>query len=446
MFNLENSPYNVDPNAEEAITQKIQELDDRIELLRQSGTLTDQTLKDYFGEKRYEQVAESNAIEGSTLSVGETEMAILRGVTLTGHDPAYVRDAQALNQALERLYRIATSQDTPTDRNQLLTLHSIIMNDRVGAGVFRTERVRISGAEHTPPKDWKQVVKGMEEWGAWSQANSNLSPVIRAIVLHTWLTHIHPFLDGNGRTARAIVTLELVRGGYPVPIIRRKERTRYINSLAESDQGGDLRSVTELFLERIEGALTGLETSAKTVEGFDAEFEKIQNLFESQLKIWKGGLEILVGSLHQKLQSIKERQEISFSIQEFDFPLDVEEFKILKENRPVSGSWLFVIKLLCPGGASVTRLGWAGYRSREVFEKLGQEEGPTIFFSKLNPNLKSYPKWLQIRDLENFPQEVTCSLEEGSRWAYKKDNGEVAIGSVIDVTNTLIEGLLKNVV
>ena len=58
-------------------------------------------------------------------------------------------------------------------------------------------------------------MSGMDDWEHWSVANSGAPVLTRAIVLHAWLTHIHPFTDGNGRTARAIMNLELVRGGFP---------------------------------------------------------------------------------------------------------------------------------------------------------------------------------------------------------------------------------------
>jgi hypothetical protein len=87
VFNLEGTPYVLDARASEQVRVRLQSIEERVALLRRSGVLTEQTVKDYYGEKRFEQVAESNAIEGSTLSVGETELAVLKGITITGHDP-----------------------------------------------------------------------------------------------------------------------------------------------------------------------------------------------------------------------------------------------------------------------------------------------------------------------------------------------------------------------
>ena len=90
-----------------AARQRLGALEERVDLLRRKGTLSPATLQAYYGEKRFEQIAESNALEGSTLTTGETELAVARGVTFTGHDPAFVRDAHALARVLDRLAVLA---------------------------------------------------------------------------------------------------------------------------------------------------------------------------------------------------------------------------------------------------------------------------------------------------------------------------------------------------
>jgi Fic family protein len=206
-------------------------IEDRVSVLRSHGTLNDQTLKQYYGERRFEQVAESNALEGSTLSVGETELAVLTGVTITGHDPGYVRDAIALDKALSRITEIAREKEPPTGITQLREVQALLLEDRPGAGIFRRERVTIRGSRHIPPKSWQAIMSQMEQWENWSVSNATLPAPIRSMVLHAWLTHVHPYIDGNGRTARAIGNLELIRAGYPPIIIKKVERERYLDAL-----------------------------------------------------------------------------------------------------------------------------------------------------------------------------------------------------------------------
>ena len=129
MFNLEGTPYLLDSISMEQVRKRLGAIEERVSLLRQKGTLTEQTVRDYYGEKRFEQVAESNALEGSTLSVGETELAVLKGVTITGHDPAFQRDAIALDHALARITELSRNRDNPTNIQQLHEVHSLLLGD-----------------------------------------------------------------------------------------------------------------------------------------------------------------------------------------------------------------------------------------------------------------------------------------------------------------------------
>lgn len=121
------SPYGIEETGQGVLDEDAA-LSERIDLLRRQGTLTAATLRAYYGNKRYEQIAESNALEGSTLSVGETQLAVLRRITITGHDPAYSNDALSLARALDRITELAGS-DTPTDTEQLREFRALI---RVG--------------------------------------------------------------------------------------------------------------------------------------------------------------------------------------------------------------------------------------------------------------------------------------------------------------------------
>jgi Fic family protein len=269
MINLDTTPYSLDGKAEQQILAEIKKLEERVDLLRRQGTLTQETLQRFYGMKRFELIAESNAIEGSTLSVGETELAVLKGITITGHDLGYVRDAVALDKAHQRLTELA-KDSSPTDLKQIREIHELILGSRPSAGLFRRERVKIKGLKHTPPKTWEEVMNSMENWEKWSQENSQLPAVIRATVLQAWFVHIHPFIDGNGRTARALTNLEFVRSGYPSIIIRKKERYRYIEALGVSDEGGDLTDFFELIISRANDALRGLEQAAKRTRSVQA--------------------------------------------------------------------------------------------------------------------------------------------------------------------------------
>ncbi|MBU5612178.1 Fic family protein [Geomonas azotofigens] len=423
MLKLQGTPYLLDAMSEKEILRKIKELEDRVRLLRERGTLTEQTIRHYYGQKRFEQVAESNAIEGSTLSAGETELAVLKGITITGHDPAYIRDAKALDAALQRLAVMAKENKQPTDIEQLHELHGLILGGRPGGGMFRREPVTIKGSDHTPPRTWREVMDQMEAWEKWSKNHYALPAPVRAIILHAWMAHIHPFIDGNGRSARAITNLELIRAGYPPIIIKKKERDRYIQSLSESDSAGDIRSFFELMIERIEGALTGLEISASQKEGYNALQQKIRRTQEQQLKIWETSIQLLVSTLEHFIHEAIGTIGGSVSIKTFESPLDLDDYISLCEGKAAPKSWAFITTIKVPGLRNQVRLAYVGFRSQAMQVKLGNEGGPSLYWSKENPD--GYPKWISAENSAPFAGEITTKLGVGDEWYARKTDGSI---------------------
>ena len=441
MLNLQGTPYLLDEVAEVEVVKKIKELEERVELLRRRGTLTEKTIRHYYGEKRFEQVAESNAIEGSTLSAGETELAVLKGITITGHDPAYIRDARDLDAALQRLIEIAKENNTPTDIGQLHELHGLILGGRPGGGIFRKDPVRIKGSDHVPPKTWREVMNQMDAWEKWSNGNGLLPAPVRAIILHAWIAHIHPFIDGNGRSARAITNLELIRSGYPPIIIKKKERDRYIQSLSESDAAGDLRSFFELMIERMEVALTGLEISAREKEGYSALQEKIKRTQEQQLRIWETSVQLLVSTLNHFIHEAIDPIGGSVIIKTFESPLDIEDYINLCEGKAASKSWAFITNISIPAIRNQVRLAYVGFRSQLMQQKLKNEGGPSIYWSKENPD--GYPKWVAAESGAPFAVEITTKLGVGDEWFVRKANGTIEKWNTTALARAIANSLVE---
>lgn len=414
MFNLETTPYILEENASAQVKARLMAIEERVSLLRRNGTLTEQTVKDYYGEKRFEQVAESNAIEGSTLSAGETELAVLKGITISGHDPAYIKDAMALDRALTRITEIARDTTHPTNILQVHEIHALLMGDRPGAGIFRKERVSIRGAKHTPPKTWEQIMQMMQDWQNWSQDNPSLPAPIRAAVMHAWLTHIHPYIDGNGRISRAIGNLELIRAGYPPIIIKKKERDRYLESLAESDEGGDIRAFLELIFDRIEGGLTGLELSAKNKQGYNPIIEKIRQMQERQMQIWTTSIKLLASIIEHRVSQLLESVSGHCSVRIYESPLDIDDYLEVCGGHSVPRSWAFTVRMEIPGTSRLEKLAYIGHRSTRMYQELSQQGGPSLYWSTKNP--AGFPKW--IADGENAPYavELTTKVGSGDEW------------------------------
>ena len=443
MLNLTATPYTLDAQAEEEIAEAIRTLDDRVNTLRHAGTLTEETLKKYYGDKRFEQVAESNAIEGSTLSVGETELAVSKGVTITGHDPAYIRDAVALDAALTRLAEMAENKEKATDLDQLRELHELILGDRPSAGSFRNEPVRIKGAQHVPPKTREQVMDNMEAWQGWSRVNTQAPAVLRAIILHAWLTHIHPFVDGNGRTSRAISNLELVRAGYPPMIIRKKDRERYLDALGESDEGGDIRSLVEFMLERVEAALIGLELSAKQKQDFNPALEKIRMRQESNLAIWETSVALLVRTLKQYLTEALDEVGGSVYIKEFESPIDIDDYRMLMQKESASRTWCFIVNIDIPDCTKLERLAWIGFRGPDLYHAMDNEGGPAICWSKRNPEKNAYIKWVEDAEAASGFTDMASRAGVGDAWFARMPNRQVEKMTTTELARKLADNFIS---
>jgi Fic family protein len=185
---------------------------------------------------------DSNRIEGNTLSLRETDLVIHKGLTIGGKP--LVEHLEAINhyEAVGSIRDMA-KQDALFNRSVLLTLHALVLRgiDKDYAGRFREFAVIISGSRHTPPQPW--LVNGlMDEYFQFYQENKQtLHPVILAAEMHERLVTIHPFADGNGRTARLIMNLILLKYGYSIVIIQGNTESRlsYYNALERCNLEND---------------------------------------------------------------------------------------------------------------------------------------------------------------------------------------------------------------
>ena len=442
MYNLEGTPYLLDANATRQVEEKLRWLEDRVALLRGNGKLTAETLKHYYGEKRFEQVAESNALEGSTLSAGETELAVLKGITITGHDPAFIKDAQALDRALTRITELARDTQQATHIAQLHEVHALLLGDRPGAGLFRKERVMIRGASHTPPKTWEKIMEMMGQWQAWSRANLNAPAPIRCAVLHAWLTHVHPYIDGNGRLARSIGNLELIRAGYPPIIIKKNERMRYIEALAEFDEGGDIRAFMELVFERIDGALIALERSANRNQGFDPFTAKVRQLQQRQLGIWETGVKLLASLIAHHLSQRLEAAGGVASVRHYDAALDLDDYQDVCNGKSVSRSWAFSIRMDIPGMPRLEKLAYIGHRSNGMYHAMQDVGGPSLYWATRNPD--NFPKWLSDSGATPLALELSSKAGHADQWKVRLPQEKYRDMSTSELAEQIAHALLDS--
>ncbi len=190
----------------------------------------------------------SNAIEGNTLTLQETKV-VLEGITVGGK--SIVEHLEAINhaQAINLVYDLA-EQGEPLSIRAIKEIHSLVIKgiDDKNAGAFRTVNVTISGAEHVPP-DFLNLQDDMDSFMNWYEGDgAQLHTVERAARFHVDFAKIHPFADGNGRTSRLVMNLELMKGGFPPVVFQASERLAYYEAL----EAACVKSDYGLFLEMTE--------------------------------------------------------------------------------------------------------------------------------------------------------------------------------------------------
>ncbi len=179
----------------------------------------------------------SNAIEGNTLTLHETDMVLRRGITIGNKTLREHFEARNHEKALTFL-RSVIAKRQKFSKELVLQLHHEIMREiDPDAGFFRRTQVRILGTTHIPPNHLK-IERLVDELVQWYYANENKIPAwLLAATVHFVIAHIHPFADGNGRTARLLMNLVLMQKGYPPAVILHVDRKKYYRVLREADAG-----------------------------------------------------------------------------------------------------------------------------------------------------------------------------------------------------------------
>ncbi|WP_109022147.1 Fic family protein [Leptospira kobayashii] len=183
----------------------------------------------------------SNAIEGNTLSLQETDLVLRQGITIGNKSLREHFEVINHKEGIDYLEKVIKKK-TSISLNLIREIHGIILKniDDEEAGVFRRTNVRITGASHIPPNAAK-VYNLVEELVEWYYLNhKKLSVPELASWFHYKFVFIHPFIDGNGRTARLLMNLILMQEGYPPAVILHLDRRKYYRVLREADKGNPL--------------------------------------------------------------------------------------------------------------------------------------------------------------------------------------------------------------
>lgn len=267
-------------NAAFPILDEIDRLKADIDALRPLDPEVEQRVMDKF---RLDWNYNSNAIEGNTLSLGETRAFLLEGITAHGKPFKDYLDIKGHDAAIEYLLDYLRSDEQLTEVD-IRRLHEILLVEpyeidaKIPEGRIVKRTVEIGRYKRYPnhvetstgkikyyatPEETPAKMKDLMAWFREEETTADLHPVIVAALFHHRFVAIHPFDDGNGRMTRLLTNLTLMKHGYPPIIIQKEDRGAYFLALAEADEGNSddiinligarLASSMELYLRGARG-------------------------------------------------------------------------------------------------------------------------------------------------------------------------------------------------
>jgi len=288
----------------------------------------------------------SNALEGNTLSRRETAAVVEKGLTVGGKTLVEHLEATNHAKALKDVLRLSQSSTQELQRADILQLHATVLHgiDDVNAGQYRSIPMRISGSPVVLPNPIK-VPDLMDDFIEWIHASAAKHPVELAAEAHYQFVTIHPFVDGNGRTARLLMNLILMQNGYPPAIIRTRDRMKYIGGLEQAQLGGSKDGYNQLILNAVDRSLD-IYLKAVAGEGMDptemtepdllriGQLAKATEESNATIRFWtKEGLLVLADTtaagyqlyhpdMIQRVARIRELQAQRFTLSEIKGKLD----------------------------------------------------------------------------------------------------------------------------
>ncbi len=273
-----------------------------------------QKLKEKF---QIEMTYNSNAIEGNSLTLKETFLVINEGITVKGKPLKDHLEAKDHHAALKYLYNLIDKDKKHTVSEVLIrNLHQIIIQetDKEWAGRYRNANVIIGGAKHTPPNAL-QVPQKMQDLISWLKSQKDKMNIVElSALLHHKLVHIHPFFDGNGRTARLTMNLLLMQAGYPLVIILKNDRKKYYDVLDKAD-GGKYEPLVKFIAQSIERSL---DIYLKTLTPATTKQEKFVSLAEISKTTPFSAKYLNLLASQGKLEAYKEGRDWSTSKEAFE--------------------------------------------------------------------------------------------------------------------------------
>ena len=276
-----------------ALNGSLRDLDESIRDSWSRNERTPKSLLEMYQQSKIDELYHSNKIEGNSLTYGETLQLVLANREIRNKPLKDQREARNLSRVLDYVYRVGTDDSVNVTQNELRRIHSLLLDGiQAEAGSYRTTQTVIAGSKFAPPEAFEvtrhmTLLSDFVKHATDPDERHDSGPIHHAAAAHVWLAQIHPFTDGNGRTARALMNLTLLRRGYPPCIITEDDRPRYIDALELSWEDGDLTFVMELMCENVNEHGKNREWLRSVQARLD---QIVSHEVESEYLIWRNAM------------------------------------------------------------------------------------------------------------------------------------------------------------
>lgn len=224
-------------------------VDEKLVKLNSKRPLSKATLKSLEENNILNWTYNSNAIEGNTLTLRETKV-VLEGITIGGKSVKEHLEVINHKEAILFLEELVQKDENISEWN-IKNIHNLILKeiDNENAGKYRMENVKILGVSKNPI-DYLKVPEEMERLiNRYEQNWKSYHPLIKAALLHGEFVFIHPFIDGNGRTARLLMNFEAMKSGFLPIIIKNENKIKYYDSLGKAMSEHNYTDFIKLIVE-----------------------------------------------------------------------------------------------------------------------------------------------------------------------------------------------------
>lgn len=186
----------------------------------------------------------STAIEGNTLTLMETKVVLEDGISIGGKELREIFEVINHKKAYQYVKK-CIAEEKQLAENVVKDIHAILTENIIVGGIYRNTEVRISGAGHTPPSG-NNIYIQIKNFYTELPYKKELNPIELAAWTHAEFVHIHPFIDGNGRTSRLMMNYQLMINGFFPVSIAKENRLEYYNALEEYAVNGNLEPFSDL--------------------------------------------------------------------------------------------------------------------------------------------------------------------------------------------------------